>query len=177
MCKCTPSSVIFQCATPYTAIATSLYGCVQGINSDRVAPGHQAALEQLRHSVQSGITAGFQLATAAGPLCDEPMWGVAFEVRVFWTWGSRVYRTLVVQRGPAAKSAGCSPPSQCGVLRWMCAVPGRPFQASEVPIDLFTPSALQVDARVRCGADGALPALAEDVYGPMSGQVRALCAA
>jgi ribosome assembly protein 1 len=31
-------------------------------------------------SVESGVVAGFQLATAAGPLCDEPMWGVAFEV-------------------------------------------------------------------------------------------------
>ena len=32
------------------------------------------------HSIQSGLASGFQLATAAGPLCDEPMWGVAFEV-------------------------------------------------------------------------------------------------
>jgi len=33
------------------------------------------------HSIQSGLATGFQLATAAGPLCDEPMWGIAFEVR------------------------------------------------------------------------------------------------
>ncbi len=32
------------------------------------------------HSIQSGLASGFQLATAAGPLCDEPMWGIAFEV-------------------------------------------------------------------------------------------------
>lgn len=31
-------------------------------------------------AVEAGVAAGFQLATAAGPLCDEPMWGVAFEV-------------------------------------------------------------------------------------------------
>lgn len=31
-------------------------------------------------SVESGVVAGFQLATANGPLCDEPMWGVAFQV-------------------------------------------------------------------------------------------------
>lgn len=37
-------------------------------------------VEYVTHSVQSGIGAGFQLATAAGPLCDEPMWGVAFQV-------------------------------------------------------------------------------------------------
>lgn len=33
-------------------------------------------------SVQSGVTAGFQLASSAGPLCDEAMWGVAFELEV-----------------------------------------------------------------------------------------------
>ena len=38
------------------------------------------AREQLRHSVESGVAAGFQLAAAAGPLCDEPLWGVAVEV-------------------------------------------------------------------------------------------------
>ena len=36
--------------------------------------------EQLRHSVEAGVAAGFQLAVAAGPLCDEPLWGVAVEV-------------------------------------------------------------------------------------------------
>ena len=34
------------------------------------------------HSIQSGLASGFQLATAAGPLCDEPLWGVAFEARL-----------------------------------------------------------------------------------------------
>lgn len=33
-------------------------------------------------SVESGVTAGFQLAAGAGPLCDESMWGVVFEVEV-----------------------------------------------------------------------------------------------
>jgi len=28
----------------------------------------------------AGVAAGFQMASAAGPLCDEPVWGVAFEV-------------------------------------------------------------------------------------------------
>ncbi|KAK9118336.1 hypothetical protein Scep_016429 [Stephania cephalantha] len=30
----------------------------------------------------SSVVSGFQLATAAGPLCDEPMWGLAFLVEV-----------------------------------------------------------------------------------------------
>eukprot|EP00878_Enallax_costatus_P013632 GHUV01014254.1.p1 GENE.GHUV01014254.1~~GHUV01014254.1.p1 ORF type:complete len:573 (+),score=214.81 GHUV01014254.1:327-2045(+) len=33
-------------------------------------------------SVESGVTAGFQLAAGAGPLCDEAMWGVVFEIEV-----------------------------------------------------------------------------------------------
>lgn len=37
--------------------------------------------EAVRAAVEAGVSTGFQLATAAGPLCDEPMWGVAFEVR------------------------------------------------------------------------------------------------
>ncbi|MEW5299577.1 MAG: hypothetical protein WDW36_002578 [Sanguina aurantia] len=39
-------------------------------------------LPAVQHSVESGIVMGFQMATAAGPLCDEPLWGVAFEVDV-----------------------------------------------------------------------------------------------
>lgn len=39
-------------------------------------------------SVESGVVAGFQLATAAGPLCDEPMWGVAFEVEARFNMGT-----------------------------------------------------------------------------------------
>ena len=38
------------------------------------------SIEYLRYSIESGVAAGFQLAAAAGPLCDEPLWGVAFEV-------------------------------------------------------------------------------------------------
>ncbi|XP_062082330.1 uncharacterized protein LOC133788753 [Humulus lupulus] len=33
--------------------------------------------------LESSIVSGFQLATAAGPLCDEPMWGLAFIVEAF----------------------------------------------------------------------------------------------
>uniref|UniRef100_A0A0D6QUR7 Elongation factor-like 1 n=1 Tax=Araucaria cunninghamii TaxID=56994 RepID=A0A0D6QUR7_ARACU len=34
-------------------------------------------------SLQSSIVSGFQLATAAGPLCEEPMWGLAFLVEAY----------------------------------------------------------------------------------------------
>ena len=36
--------------------------------------------DRVKHSIESGIMHGFQLASAAGPLCDEAMWGIAFEV-------------------------------------------------------------------------------------------------
>ncbi|CAN1333746.1 Elongation factor-like GTPase 1 [Linum perenne] len=32
------------------------------------------------HPLQNSVVSGFQLATSAGPLCDEPMWGLAFVV-------------------------------------------------------------------------------------------------
>ncbi|KAG2443951.1 hypothetical protein HXX76_002290 [Chlamydomonas incerta] len=41
--------------------------------------------ESMRHlvsTVESGVVAGFQLATSSGPLCEEPLWGVAFELEV-----------------------------------------------------------------------------------------------
>ncbi|KAK9869094.1 hypothetical protein WJX84_011258 [Apatococcus fuscideae] len=47
-----------------------------------------AASEHVQSSVESGISAGFQLATSAGPLCDEPMWGVVFEVEAVLNGGA-----------------------------------------------------------------------------------------
>lgn len=44
---------------------------------DALDPG---SLDRLRISVEAGVMAGFQMASAAGPLCDEPLWGIAFEV-------------------------------------------------------------------------------------------------
>ncbi|XWS41316.1 hypothetical protein CRYUN_Cryun17cG0070900 [Craigia yunnanensis] len=34
-------------------------------------------------SLESCVLSGFQLATAAGPLCDEPLWGLAFIVEAY----------------------------------------------------------------------------------------------
>ncbi|KAF5738332.1 Ribosomal protein S5/Elongation factor G/III/V family protein [Tripterygium wilfordii] len=41
------------------------------------------ALYMEAESLKSSLVSGFQLATAAGPLCDEPMWGVAFVVEAY----------------------------------------------------------------------------------------------
>uniref|UniRef100_A0A5B7AYZ0 Elongation factor-like 1 n=1 Tax=Davidia involucrata TaxID=16924 RepID=A0A5B7AYZ0_DAVIN len=41
------------------------------------------ALYQKAESLKNSVVSGFQLATAAGPLCDEPMWGLAFAVEAY----------------------------------------------------------------------------------------------
>jgi len=46
------------------------------------AAGVEELWPHITSSVESGVTAGFQLATSAGPLCDESMWGVMFELEV-----------------------------------------------------------------------------------------------
>ena len=55
-------------------------------DSDAAVAAAAAGLRELwphiTGSVESGITAGFQMASAAGPLCDEQLWGVVFEVEV-----------------------------------------------------------------------------------------------
>ncbi|KAH9287433.1 hypothetical protein KI387_031550 [Taxus chinensis] len=51
-------------------------------------------------SLQSSVSSGFQLATAAGPLCDEPMWGLAFLVEAYMSPGrsmSSNYSNLFVE--------------------------------------------------------------------------------
>lgn len=41
------------------------------------------ALSMEAEHLESSVVTGFQLATAAGPLCDEPMWGLAFVVEAY----------------------------------------------------------------------------------------------
>ena len=92
--------------------------------ADAAASGSEAgealgrSLEYLRYSIESGVASGFQLAAAAGPLCDEPLWGLAFQVE------ARLNLPPAGEGGGSAAAAAAS---------------------------------LQ---------------LAEDVYGPFSGQVR-----
>lgn len=41
------------------------------------------ALNMEAKRLESSVISGFQLATAAGPLCDEPMWGLAFVIEAY----------------------------------------------------------------------------------------------
>lgn len=55
-------------------------GNIHGSETKGHSMGH--GWDRLQHSMESGIMHGYQLATSAGPLCDEPMWGISFEVEV-----------------------------------------------------------------------------------------------
>lgn len=57
------SSGVFSTSDPTAAASTSAFE-------------HQETLSKLENS----IITGFQVASSAGPLCDEPVWGVAFVV-------------------------------------------------------------------------------------------------
>ncbi|KAG2498450.1 hypothetical protein HYH03_003706 [Edaphochlamys debaryana] len=74
---------------PLAAAALGLLPPAEAEEVERAAAtgaGEVAGLpESLGHvaaAVESGVLAGFQIATASGPLCEEPLWGVAFELEV-----------------------------------------------------------------------------------------------
>ena len=55
--------------------------------AEPAAPSHRDAdpaglSEGALRSIESGVAAGFQMAASAGPLCEDPLWGVAFELEV-----------------------------------------------------------------------------------------------
>ncbi|XP_010260671.1 PREDICTED: elongation factor-like GTPase 1 [Nelumbo nucifera] len=50
-------------------------------NRDEDIPDQSLYVEV--ENLESSVVSGFQLATAAGPLCDEPMWGLAFLVEAY----------------------------------------------------------------------------------------------
>lgn len=57
------------------------------LNLEGVKPSGADSLSQMLsrevESLESSVISGFQLATAQGPLCEEPMWGLAFTVEMF----------------------------------------------------------------------------------------------
>ncbi|XP_021715630.1 elongation factor-like GTPase 1 isoform X1 [Chenopodium quinoa] len=51
-------------------------------NSDSAVEANSALYAEAA-SLASSVVSGFQIATSAGPLCDEPMWGLAFLVEAY----------------------------------------------------------------------------------------------
>ncbi|KAL2945545.1 Elongation factor-like GTPase 1 [Bienertia sinuspersici] len=50
---------------------------------DKATSGANETLFAEAASLASSVVSGFQIATSAGPLCDEPMWGLAFVVEAY----------------------------------------------------------------------------------------------
>ncbi|KAL7587946.1 hypothetical protein Lser_V15G36571 [Lactuca serriola] len=73
--KETGSSVLIR-SSPYVS---ERLGFTEVSNFDEVEIENQSLIEEAK-SLRSSVLSGFQVATAAGPLCDEPMWGLAFMI-------------------------------------------------------------------------------------------------
>ncbi|CAH1430913.1 unnamed protein product [Lactuca virosa] len=73
--KETDSSVLIR-SSPYVS---ERLGFTEVSNFDEVEIENQSLIEEAK-SLRSSVLSGFQVATAAGPLCDEPMWGLAFMI-------------------------------------------------------------------------------------------------
>lgn len=52
----------------------------EGKQSDGACSTSSPALLMEAEALESSVISGFQLATASGPLCEEPVWGLAFTV-------------------------------------------------------------------------------------------------
>ncbi|CAI9296284.1 unnamed protein product [Lactuca saligna] len=73
--KETGSSVLIR-SSPYVS---ERLGFTEVSNFDEVEIENKSLIEEAK-SLRSSVLSGFQVATAAGPLCDEPMWGLAFMI-------------------------------------------------------------------------------------------------
>ncbi|XP_062019417.1 uncharacterized protein LOC133735998 [Rosa rugosa] len=62
-------------------------GLVDASDNDNAAADTSSEVTEALYAeaerLHSSVLSGFQLATAAGPLCDEPMWGLAFVVEAY----------------------------------------------------------------------------------------------
>ncbi|KAI4383725.1 hypothetical protein MLD38_009528 [Melastoma candidum] len=54
-----------------------------GAASDTASEEVDRELHLEAQSLESSVISGFQLATSAGPLCEEPMWGLALVIEAF----------------------------------------------------------------------------------------------
>lgn len=77
--RCDGAPTVVQVGTP--AMAEKLHLRDAAAASAASAPA--AASKAPAHlAIESGIASGFQMACAAGPLCQDPLWGVAMELSI-----------------------------------------------------------------------------------------------
>ena len=101
--------------------------------------------------VAAGVAAGFQMASAAGPLCDEPVWGVAFEV------SARLEGLLVPLSSSSSSSSAAAAAARTSTA---LATNDAPFDlpASAAATDVYGPLVGQVAAATRALLRAALRA-------------------
>eukprot|EP00249_Psilotum_nudum_P018904 c27012_g1_i2 orf=142-3336(+) len=56
---------------------------------ENLSDGSLSSLAMEAEALENSVISGFQLATASGPLCEEPMWGLAFTVEAWISARSR----------------------------------------------------------------------------------------
>ncbi|XP_017969822.1 PREDICTED: elongation factor-like GTPase 1 [Theobroma cacao] len=98
---------VLICGSPHVSLRlgfadNSSAGDMAAVQSSEVTQPLYIEVESLESSVMSG----FELATAAGPLCDEPMWGLAFVVEAY----------ISSSTGQASESEPNQQPEQYGLF-------------------------------------------------------------
>ena len=108
----------------------------------------------------SSVIAGFQMATQAGPLCEEPMHGVGF---------------IVEQWGDTPPKPGCAPLNHCASKTQSESVGDTDGTCEQLPGDAGRGSVSNHSSK--CGSsahnaeDSGCRKKGKDVFGPMSGQL------
>lgn len=73
------SSVLIR-GFPYVSEKLGFLDISNNRNASTESSDADQTLLREAEDLESSVLSGFQLATAAGPLCDEPMWGLAFVI-------------------------------------------------------------------------------------------------
>lgn len=77
--KDTDSSVLIK-SLPYVSERLGFVSSSDELETEISISTEIRSLNEEAQSLRSSVLSGFQVATASGPLCDEPMWGLAFVV-------------------------------------------------------------------------------------------------
>ncbi|KAI3816902.1 hypothetical protein L1987_10687 [Smallanthus sonchifolius] len=71
-------SVLIKCS-PYVSERLGFVSNSDELETETTSAETQSLKEEA-NSLKSSVLSGFQVATGSGPLCDEPMWGLAFVI-------------------------------------------------------------------------------------------------
>ncbi|GJW28527.1 elongation factor-like GTPase 1 [Tanacetum coccineum] len=77
--KDTGSSVLIK-SSPYVSERLGFVSSSDELETEISTSAEIRSLNEEAQSLRSSVLSGFQVATSSGPLCDEPMWGLAFVV-------------------------------------------------------------------------------------------------